>query len=161
MTGTGVVGAGSGVHTFRDRQFSSLVFAYAMVDGSICGQMGPRAVASRVVVQAAAGWGGFQRLSPPVVAAKGMPRNDRTPPAVAPWTMPSSVGTSRPLVIATSEEPASTMGFEGADDFELHAQRPRSAVVTARNRRRAFIGGVVSLRDSADGTEFLQNGPIV
>src|SRR5580658_7508183 len=122
---------GTGVDTFRDRQFSSLVFAYAMVDGSICGQMGPRAVASRVVVQAAAGWGGFQRLSPPVVAANGMPRNDRTPPAVAPWTIPLSVGTSRHGAEA-SPDPASVAGVApeslggfaaGFEELELHAPR--------------------------------------
>jgi hypothetical protein len=55
MTGSGLAGAGSGVHTFRVKQFSSAVVAYFMVDGSICGQIGPRAVALSVVVHAAAG----------------------------------------------------------------------------------------------------------
>jgi hypothetical protein len=54
-----------------------------------------------------------------------------------------SVGTSRALAVAASDEPLSAIGFaefEGADDFELHAQSQRNAATTARERRRAFIG---------------------
>src|SRR5580698_3058292 len=151
MTGSGVVGAGSGVHTFKLRQFSSLVVAYAMVDGSICGQMGPRAVAFSVVVQAAAGWGGFQRLAPPVVAAKGMPRNDRTPPAVLPWTIPLSVGTSR-LEAAASGEPASTSGPPSlpppgfAPELEeLHAPKQNTARPRVNEEENELIGRSVVL----------------
>jgi hypothetical protein len=154
ITGSGFVGAGSGVHTFRDRQFSSLVVAYAMEEGSICGQMGPRAVALSVVVHGAAGCGGFQRLSPPVDAANGMPRNDRTPPAVAPWTIPLSVGTSR-LEVDPPESGGSPPSFDGfAPGLDELEQAPRHATVRAKAKERAagFIArSVLSSLGSRDG----------
>src|SRR5579863_1578794 len=107
MTGRGLAGAGSGVQTLTDRQFSSLVASYDMLDGLICGQMGPGWVASSVVVQALAGCGGLQRFAPPVVSAKGIPRKARTPFAEDPWTMPLSVITSRPAAEPPSDPPPS------------------------------------------------------
>src|SRR5215510_8054561 len=94
MTGIGVLGLSSFDHTLIERQFSSLVVSYMRVTGEICGQILPNAVAWKVSVQAGAGCGGFQRFSPPVVAANGMPMYALMPSTTRPCTLPLSVVTS-------------------------------------------------------------------
>src|SRR5690349_13276856 len=63
--------------------------------------MGPYAVASLGVVHFSGGLGDFQRFCPPVVAAKGMPRNAFTPFLTEPRSGPSS------MVRSTGVPPAS------------------------------------------------------
>src|SRR5205085_11429837 len=88
--GSGFVGAGSGVHTFRYRQ-SSFSLAAPCTDAS-CAHAPAKLVAWSGVVHAVTGAGGRQRSVPTGGAAYGMPRNLRvlsstkpTPSPLARW----------------------------------------------------------------------------
>lgn len=77
-----------------------------------CGATGPNAEASRRRAQEGAGCGGRKRNGPTGAAAYGMPRNDHTPSASTPRTVPAPIVTV-PSDNATS--PGGTDGLAGRD----------------------------------------------
>src|SRR5262245_36523739 len=95
MTGNGVPGSASGVHTLTVRQSSSERVSVVVPPAVICGRTFAGMVASRGVVHAVTGCGGFQRFAPVGGAAYGIPRKARAVRTLVPRTTPFGVVTSK------------------------------------------------------------------